>query len=192
MTDLKSGQHGIDCSGLEVHHDYIDFAARRRYCDARDQTPVSPKSNYRRVRPALWSYEDQSLLRDIERCFSALSGRQEPMMKKTLSEADILAAPKASYMSEAQHEFFRQRLLAIRSQLLEIIRNTTQQLRTRDQDRKLKKIDDALQRITAGTYGFCADSGEPIGIARLLGQPTATLSIDAQGKRERRQKQFAG
>jgi DnaK suppressor protein len=138
------------------------------------------------------------------------------MIKKTLTEAEILGAPKASYMSEVQHEFFRKRLLAMRSQLLENVRDTTEhlhateatsdpsdratqeeeqalELRTRDRERKLlKKIDDALERITAGTYGFCADTGEPIGIARLLARPTATLSIEAQGKRERTQKQFAG
>ena len=137
------------------------------------------------------------------------------MTKKTLTEAEILAVPKASYMSVAQYEFFRQRLLAMRSQLLENARDTTEhlhateatsdpsdratqeeeqvlELRTRERERKLlKKIDEALARITAGSYGFCADTGEPIGIARLLARPTATLSIEAQEKRDRTQKQFA-
>jgi len=135
------------------------------------------------------------------------------MTKKTLTEAQILAAPKASYMSKAQHEFFRQRLLAVRSQLLENVRDTTehvhvteaasdpsdrttqeeeQALELRTRERKLlKKIDEALARITAGTYGFCADTGEPIGIARLLARPTATLSIEAQDERKRTQRQLA-
>jgi len=66
------------------------------------------------------------------------------------------------------------------------------ELRTRDRERKLlKKIDEALARITAGTYGFCEDTGEPIGIGRLLARPTATLSVEAQDKRERMQKRFA-
>ena len=59
------------------------------------------------------------------------------------------------------------------------------ELRTRDRERKLlKKIDEALARITAGTYGFCKDTGDPIGISRLLARPTATLSVEAQDKRE--------
>jgi len=138
------------------------------------------------------------------------------MTKKVLTEAELLAAPKALYMNEAQHQFFRQRLLALRSQLLENVRDTTEhlqateaasdpsdratqeeeqavELRTRDRERKLlKKIDEALERITAGTYGFCKDTGEPIGIPRLLARPTATLSVEAQDKRERTQKQFSG
>ena len=66
------------------------------------------------------------------------------------------------------------------------------ELRTRERERKLlKKIDEALERITAGTYGFCEDTGEAIGIGRLLARPTATLSVEAQDKRERTQRQFA-
>ena len=120
-------------------------------------------------------------------------------------------------MNEAQLQFFRQRLLALRSQLLANVRDTTEhlqateaasdpsdratqkedqpvELRTRDRERKrklLKKIDEALERITAGTYGFCKNTGEPIGIGRLLARPTATLSVEAQDKRERTQRQFA-
>jgi DnaK suppressor protein len=137
------------------------------------------------------------------------------MTKRALTEAELLAAPKAQYMSEAQHRFFQQRLLALRGQLLENVRDTTAhlratdvasdpsdratqeeeqalELRARDREGKLlKKIDEALARITAGTYGFCKDTGEPIGIPRLLARPTATLSVDAQDKRERTQRQFA-
>jgi DnaK suppressor protein len=137
------------------------------------------------------------------------------MAKKALTESQLLAAPKSEYMSEAQQEFFRQRLLALRDQLMENLRDTTEhlqgtevasdpsdratqeeeqaiELRARDRERKLlKKIDEALARITAGSYGYCEDTGEPIGIARLLARPVATLSVEAQDKRERTQKQFA-
>jgi len=66
------------------------------------------------------------------------------------------------------------------------------ELRTRDRERKLlKKIEQALTRIDDGSYGFCEETGEPIGIARLLARPTATLSVDAQTRRERVQKLFA-
>ena len=137
------------------------------------------------------------------------------MAKKALTEAQLLAAPKAEYMNEAQQEFFRQRLLALRGQLMENLRDTTEhlqetevasdpsdratqeeeqaiELRARDRERKLlKKIDEALARIAGGSYGYCEDTGEPIGIARLLARPVATLSVEAQDKRERTQKQFA-
>ena len=126
-----------------------------------------------------------------------------------------MAAPKSDYMNEAQREFFRQRLLALRNQLEENLRDTTEhlqetevasdpsdratqeeeqaiELRARDRERKLlKKIDEALGRIKAGTYGYCEDTGEPIGIARLLARPVATLTVEAQDKRERTQRQFA-
>jgi DnaK suppressor protein len=137
------------------------------------------------------------------------------MTKRALTETDLLASRKEHYMNEAQLQFFRQRLLTLRSQLLENVRDTTQhlhateaasdpsdratqeeeqavELRTRERERKLlKKIDGALERITAGTYGFCEDTGEPIGIGRLLARLTAALSVEAQDKRERTQTQFA-
>ena len=66
------------------------------------------------------------------------------------------------------------------------------ELRTRERERKLlSKIEGALQRIEQETYGYCEETGEPIGIPRLLARPTATLTIDAQERRERSQKAFA-
>mgnify|MGYP000305354997 FL=1 len=65
------------------------------------------------------------------------------------------------------------------------------ELRVRDRERKLlKKIDEALTRIAQGEYGWCEETGDPIGIGRLLARPTATLSIDAQERRERTQKLY--
>ena len=65
------------------------------------------------------------------------------------------------------------------------------ELRTRDRERKLiRKIDEALKRIEDGSYGFCLETGEPIGIKRLEARPVATLSVEAQERRERREKQF--
>ena len=64
-------------------------------------------------------------------------------------------------------------------------------MRTRDRERKLlKKIDQSLQRIESGEYGWCEETGEPIGIGRLLARPTATLSLEAQQRRELKQKMF--
>jgi DnaK suppressor protein len=67
----------------------------------------------------------------------------------------------------------------------------TLELRTRDRERKLlKKIEQAIDRIDAGEYGYCDETGEPIGIGRLLARPTATLTIEAQERRERLQKLY--
>ena len=67
----------------------------------------------------------------------------------------------------------------------------TLELRTRDRERKLlKKISQSLARIESGDYGFCDETGEPIGLARLLARPTATLSLEAQQRRELKQKMF--
>ena len=65
------------------------------------------------------------------------------------------------------------------------------ELRTRDRERKLlKKIEQSIQRIDSGDYGYCDETGEPIGVGRLLARPTATLSLEAQQRRELKQKMF--
>ncbi|MBS1208365.1 MAG: dksA [Proteobacteria bacterium] len=132
-----------------------------------------------------------------------------------LTEAALLAMPESEYMNEAQLSFFRERLSATRSELQLKVDETVEhmreqetvadpadratveeehalELRTRDRERKLlKKIDQALLRIADGSYGFCEETGEPIGLARLIARPTATLSVEAQARRERMQKMFA-
>lgn len=134
--------------------------------------------------------------------------------EKLLTEAEILAMPEDDYMNPAQLEFFRVRLSRMRDELLENAASTganlrenelvadpadratveeehALELRVRDRERKLlKKIDEALGRISEGEYGWCEETGDPIGIGRLLARPTATLSIDAQERRERTQKLY--
>jgi DnaK suppressor protein len=69
----------------------------------------------------------------------------------------------------------------------------TLELRTRERERKLlQKIQASLRQIEDGSYGFCEDSGEPIGLKRLIARPTATLAIEAQERRERKKRQYAG
>lgn len=121
----------------------------------------------------------------------------------------IRAVPPGEYMSPAQLDFFRLRLEDERHQLLKNAQGTLEQMqavvsesdpndrasteekfslefRVRDRERKLlRKIDDALLRIADGSYGWCADTGEPIGLPRLLARPTATLCIEAQERHER-------
>jgi DnaK suppressor protein len=131
-----------------------------------------------------------------------------------LTEPDLLKASDKEYMNEEQLAFFRQRLLELRAQLLNNADDTGQhlrenevttdpsdratleeeytlELRTRDRERKLlKKIEKSLKMIDDGTYGYCEETGEPIGIPRLLARPTATLSLEAQERRERVQKLY--
>lgn len=133
---------------------------------------------------------------------------------KPLTEAQILAAPAKDYMNADHIAFFRERLREQKQALLDNVRDTSAhlreteatsdssdratqeeeqalELRTRDRERKLlKKVDEALARLDDGSYGFCAETGEPIGIRRLLARPTATLTIEAQERRERMQKMY--
>ena len=133
---------------------------------------------------------------------------------KVLTEAEITKMPKSEYMNAAQLRFFRERLLELQRQLRENAGATTEhlrelsfapdpadratleeehalELRTRDRERKLlKKIEQSIARIDAGDYGYCDETGEPIGVGRLLARPTATLSLEAQQRRELKQKMF--
>ncbi|HQY28336.1 MAG TPA: RNA polymerase-binding protein DksA [Burkholderiaceae bacterium] len=134
--------------------------------------------------------------------------------KKPLTEAELLKMPDSDYMNEAQLAFFRLRLQQMEKDLLANADETTEhlretvivpdpadratieeehalELRTRDRERKLlKKVQQSLSRIDSGEYGYCEETGEPIGIPRLLARPTATLSLEAQQRRELRQKLY--
>lgn len=134
---------------------------------------------------------------------------------RDLTEAELLAMPESEYMNDKQLEFFRSRLQEQKDALLSNAGETTEhlredtsivpdpadratieeehalELRTRDRERKLlKKISQSLARIEAGDYGYCDETGEPIGLGRLLARPTATLSLEAQQRREMKQKMF--
>lgn len=132
-------------------------------------------------------------------------------MKKIVVLPDnYVPSPNEEYMNELQLEYFKQKLLAWKESLSEeakqtvqhlkeeswsepdmadqaaIVTSTSLELRTRDRYRKLiDKIDAALMRIGRGDYGYCEDSGEPIGLKRLEARPIATLSIEAQERHER-------
>ena len=136
------------------------------------------------------------------------------MSKKVLTEADLLKMSEKDYMNAAQLEFFKTKLLALKADLLMHANETTEhlrenvlvpdpadratieeehalELRTRDRERKLlKKVEQSLLSIESGEYGWCEETGEPIGIPRLLARPTANLSLEAQERRELRQKLF--
>jgi DnaK suppressor protein len=137
-----------------------------------------------------------------------INGRRLP------TEEQLLKMPDAAYMNDEQLAFFKHRLQRMEQELLANAGETTEhlretvivpdpadratieeehalELRTRDRERKLlKKVQSALQRIESGDYGYCEETGDPIGIPRLIARPTATLSLEAQQRRELKQKLF--
>ena len=128
---------------------------------------------------------------------------------------DYKPSQDEEYMNDLQIEYFRQKLLSWKKSLVNQSEDTLEDLRqgglnqpddidrasletdkaldlrTKDRARKLiSKIDDALARIENGTYGFCEETGEPIGLDRLEARPVATLSIEAQERHERMEKTY--
>ena len=136
------------------------------------------------------------------------------MMASNFQSSACKALDSETFMNSMQLEYFREKLLNWREQLLrecsETIHhmkhstnepdvidvacnevNQSIELRTRDRERKLiNKIDEALRRIENGTYGYCEETGEPIGLKRLDARPTATLSIEAQERHEKRERVY--
>ena len=132
-----------------------------------------------------------------------------------LTDPDVLAMPDTEYMNDKQLAFFRLKLQTLKADMLANAGETTEhlredtvvvpdpadratieeehalELRTRDRERKLlKKIEQAIARIDSGDYGYCEETGEPIGVGRLMARPTASLSLEAQQRRELKQKMF--
>jgi DnaK suppressor protein len=137
-----------------------------------------------------------------------VNGRRLP------TEEQLLKTRESDYMNAEQLAYFKHRLQQMEGELLQNADETTEhlresvivpdpadratieeehalELRTRDRERKLlKKVQQALARIESGEYGYCEETGDPIGIPRLLARPTATLSLEAQQRRELKQKMF--
>jgi len=132
-----------------------------------------------------------------------------------LTDAEIIAMPDSEYMNDIQMAFFRLKLVQLKNEVLSNASETTEhlredtvvvpdpadratieeehalELRTRDRERKLlKKIEQSIQRIDSGDYGYCDETGEAIGVGRLLARPTASLSLEAQERREIKQRMF--
>jgi DnaK suppressor protein len=137
-----------------------------------------------------------------------------PAEEQIISEEQIRAMGDQDYMNAAQLAFFKQRLQQLEKDLLKNAGETTEhlretvlvpdpadratieeehalELRTRDRERKLlKKVQQSIASIDGGDYGWCEETGEPIGIPRLMARPTATLSLEAQQRRELKQKLY--
>ena len=146
---------------------------------------------------------------------SKLANNWKTKKPDQLKDAEIMAMSDNEYMNDAQMAFFRLKLVELKQGILANAGETTEhlredtvvvpdpadratieeehalELRTRDRERKLlKKIEQSIQRIDAGDYGYCDETGEPIGVGRLLARPTANLSLEAQQRRELKQKMF--
>jgi DnaK suppressor protein len=168
-------------------------------------------------KPVARTVADHSLdvLKPTVKADPKLAGAWKHKSGRDLTEAELLAMPEREYMNEKQLDYFRACLGALKDDLLSNAGETTEhlredttivpdpadratieeehalELRTRDRERKLlKKISQSLDRIEAGEYGYCDETGEPIGLGRLLARPTATLSLEAQQRREMKQKMF--
>ena len=134
---------------------------------------------------------------------------------ETVTDAEVMAMSDDDYMNAFQMAFFRHKLVQLKNDILVNAGETTEhlredtvivpdpadratieeehalELRTRDRERKLlKKIEQSIGRIDSGDYGYCDETGEPIGVGRLMARPTATLSLEAQHRRELKQKMF--
>jgi len=144
-----------------------------------------------------------------------LANNRKTKKPDQLTDAEVMAMSDNEYMNDAQMAFFRLKLVQLKQGILANAGETTEhlredtvvvpdpadratieeehalELRTRDRERKLlKKIEQSIQRIDAGDYGYCDETGEPIGVGRLLARPTANLSLEAQQRRELKQKMF--
>lgn len=132
-----------------------------------------------------------------------------------LTDEEVKAMPDSEYMNEKQLAFFRHKLSLLKQDIHNSAGETTEhlredtvvvpdpadratieeehalELRTRDRERKLlKKIEQSIARIDSGDYGYCDETGEAIGVGRLIARPTANLSLEAQQRRELKQKMF--
>ena len=132
-----------------------------------------------------------------------------------LTDEEVKAMPDSEYMNDKQMAFFRHKLSVLKQEIHASAGATTEhlredaavvpdpadratieeehalELRTRDRERKLlKKIEQSIARIDSGDYGYCDETGEPIGVGRLIARPTANLSLEAQQRREIKQKMF--
>ena len=146
---------------------------------------------------------------------SKLANNWKTKKPNQLTDAEIMAMSDNEYMNDSQMAFFRLKLVELKMGILANAGETTEhlredtvvvpdpadratieeehalELRTRDRERKLlKKIEQSIQRIDSGDYGYCDETGEPIGVGRLLARPTANLSLEAQQRRELKQKMF--
>ena len=178
---------------------------------AQSVASTAPKASYTQTSStALASPSPVAVKKDPK-----LANNWKSKSAEELTDAEVIAMPDSEYMNDKQMAYFRLKLIELKRGILENAGETTEhlredtvvvpdpadratieeehalELRTRDRERKLlKKIEQSIGRIDAGDYGYCDETGEAIGVGRLLARPTATLSLEAQQRRELKQKMF--
>jgi len=186
-------------------------AGKSAEADAPDSTVSLLDSPVRPATPTSTSNNSRPAVKTDPKLSSAWKNKSGA----ELTDAEVLAMPDSEYMNDKQVDFFRAKLTQLKEDILSNAGETTEhlredtsivpdpadratieeehalELRTRDRERKLlKKIMQLLQRLESGEYGYCDETGEPIGLGRLIARPTATLSLEAQQRRELKQKMF--
>jgi DnaK suppressor protein len=197
---IKSGRPSSRLAGLTVPsmaQSVASTAAKASY----SQTPAS--------------FVIVPMIPPIVKKDSKLANNWKTKQVADLKDTELMAMPDSEYMNEVQLAAFRLKLSILKRDILNSAGETTEhlredtsvvpdpadratieeehalELRTRDRERKLlKKIEQSIARIDAGDYGYCDETGEPIGVGRLIARPTATLSLEAQQRRELKQKMF--
>jgi DnaK suppressor protein len=164
---------------------------------------------------SLFKHDMTSSVQTSARKEAKLNSNWKTKSIEQLTDEDVLVMPESEYMSDLQLAFFRLKLARLRQDILSNAGATADnlredtivvpdpadratieeehalELRTRDRERKLlKKIEQSIARVDNGEYGYCDETGEPIGIGRLLARPTASLSLEAQQRRELKQRMF--
>ena len=179
---------------------------------AQSVASTAAKASYTNTMPTTMQVSPSlaSIKKDVK-----LANNWKTKSVEELTDAEVLAMPDDEYMNDKQMAFFRHKLVLLKQDIHANAGETTEhlredtvvvpdpadratieeehalELRTRDRERKLlKKIEQSIGRIDAGDYGYCDETGEPIGGGRLLARPTATLSLEAQQRRELKQKMF--
>ena len=172
--------------------------------------PGAPEASFTKTMPTTLQTPVAAAKKDPK---LANNWKKKPVAE--LTDEEVIAMSDDDYMNDTQMAFFRLKLVALKNDILSNAGETTEhlredtvvvpdpadratieeehalELRTRDRERKLlKKIEQSINRIDAGDYGYCDETGEPIGVGRLLARPTATLSLEAQQRRELKQKMF--
>ena len=209
-AQLAPGVQGISSSAPKPKRS-ATLPARQPETDAPPLAPISAEAAVTQSdKKAMTNTKQAAIKKDPK-----LANAWKTKSVEELTDAEVLAMSDDDYMNDAQLAYFRRKLVTLKNDMhvnagetAENLREDTVvvpdpadratieeehalELRTRDRERKLlKKIDQSIARIDAGDYGYCDETGEPIGVGRLLARPTATLSLEAQQRRELKQKMY--
>ena len=205
-------------AGSEVLMPVVNKRAVQAAMQAQMNEPVAPTHNPEAAKATFTPTHERPMPTTVQKPVRkdpklANNWKTKPALE--LTDDDVLAMPESEYMNEVQLAYFRRKLVQLKDGILANAGETTEhlredtvvvpdpadratieeehalELRTRDRERKLlKKIEQSITRIDSGDYGYCDETGEPIGVGRLLARPTANLSIEAQQRRELKQKLF--